>query len=87
MARTDPFPVDRPLAVARRLLRFFTYTLAVSLAIAFSVLILVGTLLAVTRVTGSRTVGSFAALVVFGLAIALSVYWLVVREEEQDDVL
>ncbi|WP_336134921.1 hypothetical protein [Natronomonas amylolytica] len=85
MARTDPFPVDRPLALARRGLRLFVYTLAVGLGVGFSVLVLVGTLLAVRQVTDSRTLGSLVALVAFGLAIALPVYWLVVRETEDED--
>jgi hypothetical protein len=88
MARSDSFPVDRPLALARRCLQLFVYTLAVGLGVALSVLVLVGTLLAVKQVTDSRTVGSLAALVVFGLAIALPVYWLVVREaEDENDML
>ncbi|MEF8806996.1 hypothetical protein [Natronomonas sp.] len=88
MARSDSFPVDRPLALARRGLQLFVYTLAVGLGVALSVLILVGTLLAVKQVTDSRTLGSLVALVAFGLAIALPVYWLVVREtEDENDML
>lgn len=85
MARSDPFPVDRSLALARRCLQLLVYTLTVGLGVALSVLILVGTLLAVRQVTDSRTVASLTALVVFGLAIALPVYWLVVRETEDEN--
>jgi hypothetical protein len=84
MARSDPFPVGRTLAIVRRLFRVLLYTLGVCLGVGLSVLVLVGVLVATTAVTGSRTLGSFAALVAFGLVIALPVYWLVARDGTDD---
>jgi hypothetical protein len=84
MARSDPLLADRTLAVARRVLRVLLYTLAVCVGVGLSVLVLVGVLVATTAVTGSRTLGSFAALVAFGLVIALPVYWLVARDGTDD---
>jgi hypothetical protein len=84
MARTDPFPVDRPLAVARRVFRLLVYTLGICVGVGLSILVLVGTLTVVRNATDSATVGSFAALMAFGLSIALPVYWLVVRTPSED---
>lgn len=84
MARSDSFPVGRPLKIARRLLRFLLYTATVCVGIGLSVLILVGTLATARDLTGSRTFGSLVGLLVFGMAVALPVYWLAVRDREED---
>lgn len=80
MARRDSFPADRSLAFARRILRFLVFTTAICVGIGLSVLVLVGTLVSMRAVTDSRTFGSLVALLVFGMAVALPVYWLVVRD-------
>lgn len=84
MARRDPSPDDRLLPFARNVLRVLLFTAAACIGVGLSVLVLVGTLLALRSVTDSRTLSSFVALVVFGLFIALPVYWLAVRDEEID---
>lgn len=84
MSRRDQSPADRVLSVARSVLRALLFTAAVCVGIGLSVLVLVGTLVVLRSVTDSGTLGSFVALVVFGLFIALPVYWLAARDEETD---